>query len=366
MHKHEEFFIRRAVRRGGSTLPPRPAPGVALLGPAVACVLVALTSSPAQADTATQVPPGDTEPESGVHGSGVSVAVQATPTDVSVEVDGAADPDSDLDREALRYVALGDSFTAGPLVPSPHGSPALCLRSTNNYPALVAEALDVDEVDDVSCASATTEHMFEPQRLTLGQNDPQLDALTEDTDLVTLGIGGNDLGFADVVRTCSTRSALDPHGDPCRSHFEESDGGDELTQRVPEVGTAVAEVLDAITERSPHATVAVVGYLRILPEEEGCWPREPIAAGDVGYLDGIQTALNDELDQVATAAGARFVDVAERGHDICQSPGDKWVEGFGVTSPAAPVHPNAAGMEAVAHRVTAAVEAPLNAGSPRG
>ncbi|WP_067971406.1 SGNH/GDSL hydrolase family protein [Nocardiopsis trehalosi] len=263
---------------------------------------------------------------------------------------------------ADRYVALGDSFTAGPLVPPPSGEPLLCLRSGSNYPSVVAEAIGAAEFVDASCSGAVIDDMTAPQDLAVGPDNPaQFDALTPDTTLVTVQIGGNDFGFADIVLECAARSATDPVGDPCRDHYT-ADGGDELADRVAETGARFADVLAGIRERSPDATVAVVGYLQILPESRGCWPAVPISRGDVPYLDDAQTDLNAAMADEAAAAGAVFVDVFERGHDVCARPSDKWVEGIFPTRPAAPVHPNADGMAEVGARVVDALGA--GSGSP--
>ncbi|MFC7329279.1 SGNH/GDSL hydrolase family protein [Marinactinospora rubrisoli] len=256
---------------------------------------------------------------------------------------------------ADRYVALGDSFTAGPLIPGQYGNPVFCLRSRQNYPNLVAEAIGAGEFVDVSCSGATTEHMTTPQSLALGtRNDPQFDALTPDTTLVTVGIGGNDFGYGEILVKCATLSVTNPVGDPCRRHYT-ADGRDELADRLDETAAKVDGVLAGIRERSPNATVVVVGYLQVLPESTGCWPTVPVARQDVGYIDRAQTQLNAMLAKEAADAGAVFVDVFERGHDMCAGSGAKWVEGIFPSQPAAPVHPNAAGMAAVGERVVAAL-----------
>ncbi|MEV0055457.1 hypothetical protein AB0H34_33785 [Saccharopolyspora shandongensis] len=87
--------------------------------------------------------------------------------------------------EYQQYVALGDSFTSAPLVPEMRLDPLLCMRSTNNYPTLLAGEIKPAEFTDVSCAAADTTHMTTTQS---GASGPQFDALDEDTDLVTLGI----------------------------------------------------------------------------------------------------------------------------------------------------------------------------------
>jgi lysophospholipase L1-like esterase len=101
-------------------------------------------------------------------------------------------------------VALGDSYTAGPRIPDRTGAPAGCDRSDHDYPALVAERLGLRAADfrDVSCSGATVADLTTPQSTDDGTNPAQLSALSAGTRLVTLGIGGNDIGFASLVTTC--------------------------------------------------------------------------------------------------------------------------------------------------------------------
>ncbi|MCW2943676.1 MAG: hypothetical protein JWR24_393 [Actinoallomurus sp.] len=248
------------------------------------------------------------------------------------------------------YVALGDSFTAGPMIPRHQGSPWACLRSDHNYPSLVARALQPAAFSDVSCSAATIADMSRPQKVLFGQNPPQLDAVTPDASLVTISIGGNDVGFSKTLYTCAGLSLSAPAGAPCMKHF-----GGTLDRRIVETAPRVAAVLRTVHVRAPRARVFVVGYLRLLPARTGCWPGVPTAAGDVPYLDRIERSVNAMLAEEARRAGAGFVDAYRggTGHDMCAS--HKWVEGILLTHAAAPVHPNAAGMRVVADRVLAAI-----------
>ena len=268
--------------------------------------------------------------------------------------------------EPNEYVALGDSYTAGPGIPNQTPESGGCGRSDHNYPHLVAAGLGVGRFTDVSCGSATTAHMVEPQPLPGGgmftdaqvkQASPQLDALDAGVDLVTLGIGGNDIGFGEIIVTCAGRSLLLPVTAPCKQHYTRH--GDELGERISATAPKVAAVLAAIRERSPTARILVVGYPVILPAAgPGCWPLVPIAVGDVAWLRHVQARLNAMLADQAAAAGATFVDTysSSVGHDVCRLPGQKWVEGFLPTAPASPVHPNALGMANTAGQVLVAVE----------
>ncbi|HKN96015.1 MAG TPA: SGNH/GDSL hydrolase family protein [Pseudonocardiaceae bacterium] len=253
-----------------------------------------------------------------------------------------------------RYVALGDSYASGPLIPNQSLHPVGCARSDHDYPADLARTLGVPLVD-VSCGGAVTADMTQSQSVPLGSNPPQFDALTPDTDLVTVTISGNDIGFASILETCAAESLTNPLGHPCENHYTAS-GTDELAARISAVAPRVAQVLAGIRQRAPHATVVVVGYLRILPPAVGCWPVVPVSAGDVPYLDGVEHKLNAMLGTEAAAAGDEFVNPGNTtGHDVCQPESRKWVEGIVPTSPAFPVHPNAAGMIEVASLVEAAL-----------
>jgi lysophospholipase L1-like esterase len=258
---------------------------------------------------------------------------------------------------AARYVALGDSYTSGPLIPDQTGRPPGCLRSTHNYPSLVAAALGAASFTDVSCAGATTANMTRPQQVTPGINPPQLDALSARTTLVTVGIGGNNLDFAGIVINCAELSFTSPFGSPCKDHYT-AGGTDRLALVVARTGPRVAAVLAEIHQRAPQARVLVVGYPDLLPSTgHGCWPLVPIAYGDVPYLRGIEKKLNAMLAARAAAGGAAFVDTytGSIGHDFCQPPGVSWVEGLVPASPAAPMHPNARGEKAMARQVLAAL-----------
>lgn len=250
------------------------------------------------------------------------------------------------------YVSLGDSFVSGPFIPLQRLDPLTCFKSTQNYPSVIARRLGIASFTDISCGGAQTKDMAGVQSGIPGQTVPQLSALKADTDLVSLSIGGNDIGFMDIILTCAGKSLLDPHGAPCKAGY-----GDSLAQRVAATAPKVAAVLQAIRQRSPKARIVVVGYLRILPPSQGCWPVVPISKGDIPYLDTVQKQLNGMLGDQARAAGATFVNPYDisLGRDVCAAPWTKWVEGIIPTSPAFPVHPNANGMAAVGKQVAAAL-----------
>ncbi len=253
---------------------------------------------------------------------------------------------------AERYVGLGDSFAAGPIIPlqiKPYG----CLKSNNNFAHVVQRRIGFAEFRDASCSGAETEDMTAPQGVTPGPNPPQFDALSADTVAVTLTIGGNDIGFSGIAEDCFT---FTPRADsPCRDQYT-AGGVDEISRRIAETAPKVDAVLDGIRARSPQATVYVVNYSALFPHSgPGCHPLMPVAEGDVAYLRAKQEELNAMLASVAGANGARVVDVyaASVGHDGCALPPLRWVEPYVPASAAAPLHPNLLGMRAMARLVEA-------------
>jgi lysophospholipase L1-like esterase len=254
------------------------------------------------------------------------------------------------------YVALGDSYTAGPLIPNPKGRPPDCGRSDHNYPTLVADEIDPRHFRDVSCGSAQTEHMTHPQtELPLGgTNRPQFGALGPNVDLVTLGIGGNDMGFGDIVNKCAELGIRNNgRGKPCTRHYRE-DGVNRIARRLREVvGPRLARVINGIQSRSPNVRLLVVGYPDPVPQRPGCYPTVPLARGDLPFLHGVARRLSETVENRADAGGAEYVELRRGsiGHDICQPPRRKWYEGIAPTSPAYPAHPNARGMEFAARQV---------------
>lgn len=278
------------------------------------------------------------------------------------------------------YVALGDSWSADVVLLDRHGTPDTtyapvdCFQSHTNYPKLVAKTLGVKVFRDATCGSATTEHFTQPQKLPLGGvNAPQFDRLSPTTDLVTVGIGGNDAEVAAGALTCISLSPvsipapsvplpgvplfseLRPLG-ACKEAFTKG-GIDRLAENIEHSEDKVVASLKEIKRRAPGARVLLVNYLDAIPAK-GCWPLVPITNTDMAYLNGVFTKLNDMLARAAQRGGADLVDThpLSKGHHVCSGPLHRYVEGLGVLSlndlaVAVPAHPNAAGARSQAKSV---------------
>lgn len=221
----------------------------------------------------------------------------------------------------IQYVAMGDSYTAAPLVP-PTDTSTICLRSERNYPALVTEGLPGARLTDVSCSGATTLNVTTPQESQTGAVPPQLRALRAGTDLVTIGLGGNDEAlFGTMLVRCTQLARQQPQGTPCADELE--DGVDGTLDRTRE---SLAEVVAQVRERAPDAQVLLVGYPQIVPESGTCADL-PLAAGDYPFVRTVNERLTRAVALAAEDADADYVDVwtPSEGHDICGA--EPWING---------------------------------------
>ncbi|MCX4090822.1 SGNH/GDSL hydrolase family protein [Nocardia sp. alder85J] len=266
-------------------------------------------------------------------------------------VSAAATADSDI-----HYVALGDSFAAGSGVFPEHDVSA-CFQSELNYPKVVAAQLHATSFRDATCGGATLTDLHDAQPAisgSAGSSAPQFDSLTPDTTLVTMTMGGNDIGLAAQALACFN-ALPQPHGHSCTEQYT-ADGRDGMGERLAALAPGYDRALDDIHARAPLATVVIVGYPTAAPPG-GC-PQQPAWPADVDYLNSVLGRLNDVLRTAATRHGDRYVDTATPsvGHDMCQTPDRQWINGLipSFASPAlAPLHPNAAGEQAIADEVVA-------------
>jgi lysophospholipase L1-like esterase len=267
-------------------------------------------------------------------------ALTAALTAVGALALGLASPAAHA-AQPLPYAALGDSYSAATGVSPTDSTSPLCLRSTANYPHVIASRLGA-ALTDVSCGGAQTKDITASQYPGVG---PQLDAVNASTRLVTLTIGGNDENtFIGALLACGTAGvATAGLGSPCKTLY-----GSTFDDKIDaSVYPAVRSALQAVRTKAPQARVAILGYPWIVPAKavSGCFAKLPIATGDVPYLRALQAHLNAVVARAAEETGSTFVDLSavSDGHDACQASGTRWVEPVLFGSGAAPAHPNALG-----------------------
>lgn len=265
---------------------------------------------------------------------------------------GAAAAPAAADRSPLRYVALGDSFAAAPLVrPADPSNPA-CVRSLSGYPRVAAALLGAD-LTDVSCSGATADHLSGRQH---PRTAPQYEALSAETDVVSITLGGNDTALFNLATGC-VNLLPEPLGRSCAATHT-SGGEDVYAAAVDAWAPEFDAVLDTVARRAPRAQVFVLGYGAYF-RPGGCFAAQPFWARDADYVQRTVDRLGGVLRASAERHGATFVDTAApgAGHDSCAAPADRWIEGAVSTRDAFPLHPNAAGSRAYGTALAAAVRA---------
>lgn len=239
-----------------------------------------------------------------------------------------------------RYVSMGSSYAAGlGIAPYQEGSPARCARSTRNYASQLAARRDLTLVD-VGCSGAKTSAIVQPW----GELPAQIDAVTADTALVTVTIGGNDIGLVGGLYGGSCRQLGEARCAP-QSAPSEAD--------YAELKTAMTGMVVAIRARAPKARIVLVEYPTILPPQGSC-AATPLSDADADAARTKAAKLWAITREAAASGGATVITTSElsRGHDACAA--EPWMNGYPAPA-AAPYHPNLAAMTAIAEALDAAL-----------
>jgi len=253
----------------------------------------------------------------------------------------------------LQYVALGDSYSAGPLDGPPTGD-ILCLQSSGSYPYDTASYLGAS-LNDVSCSGATSADVTTTWQYP--GVPPQVDALSSSTQLVTLTDGGNDNDlFVSALVDCGVIDILDVFdiGSPCKAVY-----GSTFTDDVASDAPTVEQTFAAIKADAPNAQVYVLGYPDILPSSGGCYPTMPLSNGDTTYLNDLELDLNSMIQTEAAAAGVHYVSTFSQfvGHGSCATGSNQWINAIIATNGGISVHPNATGEQEMADILESALAA---------
>jgi lysophospholipase L1-like esterase len=214
-----------------------------------------------------------------------------------------------------RYVALGDSFSSGVGTGS-YTLSSTCRRSTYAYPSLVAQQRPNTALTFVACSGAATSDVMASQ----------IQSVTADTAIVTVTVGGNDIGFANLIVQCTLSD--------CSSQLDST-----RTTLAGVLTTRLDTVYAAIKSRAPAAKVVVLGYPRVF-SGSGC-------LGTLGISSAERTKANqlsDALDQLTSARAAAYGFTYKSavgpftGHAVCSS--SAWLNGLNLLSSVESYHPN--------------------------
>ncbi|HKR87692.1 MAG TPA: SGNH/GDSL hydrolase family protein [Phenylobacterium sp.] len=248
-----------------------------------------------------------------------------------------------------KYVAMGSSYASGPGVTSSADTPPnRCTRSADNYAHLLARKRGFS-LTDASCSGATTSNLLGPW----GELPAQVDAVDADTRLVTITIGGNDLGYVGglMAASCAELAAK-----VAASTGKEAPAA--ACPRIPppseqaylDLEARMRNIAAEVRRRAPAARLVFVQYPAVLPPHGTC-AAVPLSPAQADASRRIAMRLAEITDHVAKESGAEVLQtqLLTARHSACAE--DPWMNGY--AQPGAPVrgaiyHPNLEGMTAVA------------------
>jgi lysophospholipase L1-like esterase len=289
--------------------------------------------------------------------AGLTLLPLLTPTSTQASVPsrprvpsvGAASTAAAADTPApVRYAALGDSYSSGEGNPPFDADSGNCHRSPAAWPRMIArQDPGIAMAAHIACSGATStslrrRHNGEPPQLR------QLRNLDQPADLVTITIGGNDIGFGPVLANCFVSDCvLDGELRRTRHRIED------------DLPAALARDYRGLQRADPDATIVVVGYPRLFPSRTrrtGClWLSEP----ERRNLNRLAGLLDRTIAAAAEQAGLEYVSVlgALNRHELCTQ--DSWVYPIGPFGGSLRGHPIRPGQRAIAAIVRPRLDALL-------
>lgn len=257
---------------------------------------------------------------------------------------------SDSVPRGSEYVALGSSFGSGPGVAErdPQSAPS-CQQSNSNYAHLFAAKRGLQLVDR-TCGGATTANILTNPQFGL---PPQITAVNAQTRLVTITIGGNNLSYIGNLWAESCAGAPETVPDTWKPHICKVRPETAVQAGIESLPQHLHDVVGAVRERAPHATIVLVSYVGVLPAKGACPDRAPLSEQAQQNSSRVAATLLKITAKTAEQEHVKFLDADKlsENHDVCSS--DPWVFPFTLPSrPDAfapvPYHPNLEAMQAIA------------------
>jgi lysophospholipase L1-like esterase len=223
----------------------------------------------------------------------------------------------------VNYVALGDSYSSGVGAGSYISSSGNCLRSTNAYSQLWANSHSPASYVSVACSGATTQDVL----------NNQISALNSGTTLVSITIGGNDVGFSSVMQTCVLGS-----DSACLNAVNTA-----TAQARSILPGRLANTYSAIRSAAPNARVVVLDYPEFYDLSHS-WYCPGLSGTDRSALNNASDLLDSIIQTAAGSAGFSFADVKGRfhGHELCDF-FNEWLHSVNISDVTESYHPTADG-----------------------
>jgi lysophospholipase L1-like esterase len=255
-----------------------------------------------------------------------------------------------------KYVALGSSYASGPGLATLYDLG--CLRSTVNYAHQVAAQLQLVLVD-VTCSLATTANITTTSQTAGGVvRPPQIEAVTPDTDLVTVTVGGNDVDYASslIKYGCDDTTDVPPAGAwTFFCMFLPEPNRAAMLQKLDALPQSLRDMLARIRERAPEARILLVTYERVIPPEGKTCPAIALSPEHASFEQKVGWGLQRAFRQARRGSDAELLDLYRPStpHTPCAGI-DPWISGWEwgpFPTGTIAFHPTPSGMTAAARRI---------------
>lgn len=228
--------------------------------------------------------------------------------------------------ESTDYLALGDSYSSGEgaynYFAETDTSENKCHLSKDSYPYLIGQSLELNEYNSVACSGARTYHILSeiqypnvPEPNTMGSLLPgykkQIDYVEEkDPDVITVGIGGNDIGFGDILKSCIGIGT-------CYDSYEDRE---ELTNLISSKLDTLNMLYDEL-RLGLGKRVYVVGYPKVALKDSECAINVRMDNDEIIFSSQLIDYLNLAIATAAEQTGVFYVDVSDafNGHKLCET-----------------------------------------------
>lgn len=289
------------------------------------------------------------------------------------------------------YIAMGDSFASGEGAGNYYQSTDnddpenYCHLSRISYPFRLGTNLNLDDTHSVACSGARIKNIIGPEiiddnlsderrtnQFSRVENDPELrpvpgyslqsKILSENNvDIITLSIGGNDIGFSDIIQNCVYWST-------CFTSVQERKALVNLINR--QFDRLVKTYEDIKKTATLGSRIYVIGYPEIVKPGGNCGANVRLNSQETYFASNLTRYLNEIIQRASERAGVVYVDVSTAldGRRLCESD-DPAVHGLNTARRRPPVspesyHPNGAGQDLISEAINT-ITAGLTASMPR-
>ena len=251
------------------------------------------------------------------------------------------------------YLGLGDSYTSGEGAfdyrSGTDSSSNMCHLSARSYPLLLTRDLfSPSGGHSVACSGAvvrdvaSTSDNYRGQvvdGLTYAQLNTNEPALLQSVvtnyipgylaqqrfvgiyqpRIVTVSVGGDDLGFGDIVENCVIPHVSQHLSDSnCYSTYEDRR---ELTDAVDRMARQWTSLYKQLAGTAPGSQIYAIGYPTIGSDTGSCALNVHLSKNELEFAQEMVHYINSTIQKSAQAAGVRYVDITDAlaGHQLCET-----------------------------------------------